>query len=657
MLACKIPATWSPWSKKADCGMVSKKTAILYITDNGYHLAQKLKSWQPDAEIVKFVPGIVEDLWGRHDALVFIMASGIVVRTIAPLLKDKKTDPAVVVLDEAGRFAISLAGGHLGGANELANEIAKFLGGEAVVTTASDVNGLPSIDLWARDHDLVIEEWGLLPQIGTRFVNNGALRVYEDQGSGVRGQGLGVRSQGSGVPLPDEFLRVAEPRFADVIISNKQNAYGVPSGCAVTGDECSVETCRVKGQLYLRPRNLVVGIGCNSGTSQDEIEAAVRSVLEGSNLSFLSVGCIFTIDIKGNEPGLVAFARENNFPLHTFSADELNSVEGIRKSETVFKATGAHAVAEPAALLGSGIGRLLVPKQKKGNVTVAVSEKKSVFGSQESGTKGKIYIVGTGPGSLEHITPAARTAIEQSQVIVGYGTYLDLIKELLRDKEVVSTGMTQEVDRCRKAIDIAREGKTVAIVSGGDPGVYAMAGLAFELLRSQESEVRSQKSEVRSQKSEDFENPQSAIRNPQLPAIEVIPGISALNAAASRLGAPLMHDFACISLSDRLTPWDMIEKRLHAAAAADFVIVLYNPRSKGRAGHLGKARDIILKHRKTSTIVGIVKGAMREHETVIVTDLERMRESDIDMQTTVIIGNSKTFVWSNLMITPRGYDI
>jgi len=262
---------------------------------------------------------------------------------------------------------------------------------------------------------------------------------------------------------------------------------------------------------------------------------------------------------------------------------------------------------------------------------------------------GKIFVVGTGPGSLEHITPAARKAIEQADVIVGYGTYLDLIKKLLQGKEVVSTGMTQEVDRCRKAIDIAREGKTVAIVSGGDPGVYAMAGLAFELLRSQESEVRSQKVT-------DKVNPQSAIRNPQLPSIEVIPGISALNAAASRLGAPLMHDFACISLSDRLTPWDMIEKRLHAVAGADFVIVLYNPRSKGRAGHLGKARDIILKHRRASTVVGIVKGAMREHETVIVTDLERMQESDVDMQTTVIIGNSKTFAWNDFMITPRGYE-
>ena len=277
-------------------------------------------------------------------------------------------------------------------------------------------------------------------------------------------------------------------------------------------------------------------------------------------------------------------------------------------------------------------------------------------GSNKNVDKGKIFVVGTGPGSLEHITPAARKAIEQADVIVGYGTYLDLIRELLQGKEVVSTGMTQEVDRCRKAIDIAREGKTVAIVSGGDPGVYAMAGLVFEVLRGQESGAGGQGSGVRGQESGEQKNSELQTPNSEL-TVEVIPGISALNAAASRLGAPLMHDFACISLSDRLTPWEMIEKRLAAAAEADFVIVLYNPRSKGRAGHLGKAREIILKHRKTSTIVGIVKGAMREHEKVIVTDLKRMQESDIDMQTTVIIGNSKTFVWNDLMITPRGYEI
>ncbi len=609
-----------------------KKTTIFYITDSGRKLAERLSAHFPGGQVAKYASDAVEAQWEGSAALVFIMASGIVARSIAHLLKDKKTDPAVVVLDEKGKYAISLAGGHLGGANDLSREIAAILGGQAVITTASDVNELPSLDLWARNHDLVIENENLLAAVGARYLNNGALRVYSD------------------VPmdLPGEFLRVAEPRFADAIITNRADAYR-GTACGIQGDDCSIETCRVQGQLYLRPRNLVAGIGCNSGTSMEEIESAVRNTLKNANLSFLSIAECATIDIKAEEPGLAAFARKEAFPLRAFSRDELKRVEGVDPSEAVFRATGAHAVSEPAALLASGASRLLVGKQKRGNVTVAIAMRSARSESNPSrppfdkGGRGGIFIVGTGPGSLDHITPAARNAIAASDVVVGYGAYLERIAELLKGKEVVSTGMTQEVDRCRKAVGLARDGKTVSVISGGDPGVYAMAGLVYEIMRIQESGVRSQE--------------KSAIRNPQSEiAVQVIPGISALNAAAARLGAPLMHDFACISLSDRLTAWETIEKRLDAAAAADLVIVLYNPRSKGRSGHLDRARKIILRHRRPETAVGIVKGAMRDHEQVIVTDLAGMRAEDVDMQTTVIIGNSNTFVWSDLMITPRGYE-
>lgn len=594
--------------------MTIKRTSILYITDKGRLLAEKLGSLLPESTIERYVSAAVSDLWPRSSALIFIMAAGIAVRTIAPLLRDKRTDPAVIVLDEAGKHAISLAGGHLGGANELAREIARTLGGEAVITTASDVNGLTPIDLWARDHDLAIEDWGMLPEIGTRHVNSGALRVYADQA----------------VELPEDFLRVAEPRFADIIITNRLNVYGETAAGAPHGDDCSIETCRVKGQLSLRPRNLALGIGCNSGTPAEEIEAAVRRTLEDSNLAFPSVGCVATIDLKASEPGLREFGKRHGIALLVFTAQELNTVQGLSPSDAVFRATGAFGVAEPAAILAAGNGRLLVPKQKKGNVTVAIAEKRPGSSLPQSERRGKIFIVGTGPGSLKHITPAAREAIRASDIIVGYGTYLDLITALTGDKEVLSTGMTQEVNRCRKAVELALQGRTVAVISGGDPGIYAMAGLVFEILRGHEQGTAL--------------------------SVEVIPGISALNAAASRLGAPLMHDFACISLSDRLTPWDIIEQRLETAASADFVLVLYNPRSQGRSGHINRAREIVLKHRSPETVVGIVQGAMRERERVIVTDLGRMQDSDIDMQTTVVIGNSKTFRWNDLMITPRGYE-
>ncbi|MFA5353659.1 MAG: precorrin-3B C(17)-methyltransferase [Thermodesulfovibrionales bacterium] len=255
-----------------------------------------------------------------------------------------------------------------------------------------------------------------------------------------------------------------------------------------------------------------------------------------------------------------------------------------------------------------------------------------------------IYIVGTGPGSPAHITPYAQEAIRKSDIIVGYGTYLELIQPLIEGKEVLSTGMTQEVDRCRKAVELAGEGKTVSLISGGDPGIYAMAGLVFEILKGQGARGLGPGKE-----------PDPGPRT-LAPAVEVIPGISALNACASRLGAPLMHDFASISLSDRLTPWELIEKRLHAAASADFVIALYNPRSMGRQEQIVRAREIIMEHRAPETPVGIVKGAMRENESVVVTNLREMLDHEIDMQTTVIIGNSQTFTWEGWMITPRGYE-
>lgn len=232
---------------------------------------------------------------------------------------------------------------------------------------------------------------------------------------------------------------------------------------------------------------------------------------------------------------------------------------------------------------------------------------------------------------MEHLTHKAKGIIDEAQIIIGYKTYLDLIRPLLVEKEVISSGMRQERERCSKAIELASGGRLVALISGGDPGIYGMAGLVFELASS---------------------NPPD-----RLPFFEVIPGIAALNSCASRLGAPLMHDFASISLSDLLTPWEVIEKRLEAASAADFVIVLYNPKSKARIQQIVEARNIALKYRDGNTPVGIVRHATRADETITITTLSKMLSNDIDMQSIVFIGNSKTFVWQGLLVTPRGYTV
>jgi len=241
---------------------------------------------------------------------------------------------------------------------------------------------------------------------------------------------------------------------------------------------------------------------------------------------------------------------------------------------------------------------------------------------------GRLSVVGTGPGALDLLTPRARKAIENADVVVGYRTYLDLVRDCLAPgQEVVSSAMMQEIDRCRQALTLAEQGKNVALVCGGDPGIYAMAGLVYELAFAAGSGA----------------------------GIEIIPGIAALNSCAAILGAPLMHDFAAISLSDLMTPWPVIERRLEAAARADFVTVIYNPKSKKRTSQIVRAREIMLAHRDPGTPVGIVTGATRAHESVCLTSLDNMLDAEITMQSTVIIGNSATFVRHDRMVTPRGY--
>lgn len=238
----------------------------------------------------------------------------------------------------------------------------------------------------------------------------------------------------------------------------------------------------------------------------------------------------------------------------------------------------------------------------------------------------KIYVVSLGPGSKEYLSFKALDALKDSDIIVGYKTYVNLVKKYIDDKEFINSGMRSEVDRCNKVINLAKEGKNVSLISSGDVGVYGMAGILLELV------------------DDDIE-------------VEVIPGISSANACASLLGAPLMHDYSVISLSDLLTDYDLIMNRIECAGKGDFVIALYNPKSKKRVKHIEEARKILLKYKDGSTPVGIVKNAMRDDQNITITTLEDMLNHNIDMLTTVLIGNRNTYVKNGKMITPRGYDI
>ena len=245
--------------------------------------------------------------------------------------------------------------------------------------------------------------------------------------------------------------------------------------------------------------------------------------------------------------------------------------------------------------------------------------------------RGKLYVVGLGPGSPCQLTARARAALAESETVLGYRTYVNLIQELLEGKEVLASGMREEIARARAAVEAAATGRVVAVVSSGDAGVYGMAGLIYEVLR------------------------QGGWHRRGGLEVEVVPGVAALNAAAALLGAPLMHDFAAISLSDLLTPWDVIARRLRLAAEADFVIVLYNPKSTRRSRQLVEAHEILCRCRDVKTPVGIVRRAHREGQEVVVTDLGHLLGHHVDMLTTIVVGNSTTFSFEGLMVTPRGY--
>lgn len=242
---------------------------------------------------------------------------------------------------------------------------------------------------------------------------------------------------------------------------------------------------------------------------------------------------------------------------------------------------------------------------------------------------GKLYVVGFGPGGYEHMTVKAVEAIKKADVVTGYTTYVEMLKEFFPDKHYIATPMMQEVKRCEMAVEEALKDQTVAMVSSGDSGIYGMAGIIYQVAAEKHADIE----------------------------IETVPGVTAASAAASVLGAPLMHDFAVISLSDLMTPLDLIMKRVDCAGQGDLIVCLYNPKSKKRTGYVEQAADILMKYRDKETPVGIVRHVGRKGESSCITTLEHLKDADIDMFSVVIIGNSQTYVEGGRMITPRGYRL
>ncbi|MGK7942478.1 MAG: precorrin-3B C(17)-methyltransferase [Crocosphaera sp.] len=569
----------------------------------------------------------LSSIWSQHRGFIFCLASGAVVRLVAPLLKDKASDPAIIIIDPTGNYVISLCSGHQGGADHLTQLIAHQLNAQPIITSASHSLNLPGIDI-----------------LGLPFGWQKGPGDWTGVSSAIASQKRVQVVQEGGSTLWQQSLPHNHPFYFECPEIEENVAVDAQMWISATKRHFSAESTIATVQWY--PRVLWVGIGCIRGTSQGLIASAIEQVCQAYHLATEAIAGVATIDIKGDEVGLVNYCDRNQYPLLTYSADVLNKIKVPNPSSVVQEEVGTSSVAEAAAIYGandwfndfdkkdkSNIEKsLLVAKQiiKSNNeaVTVAIAQSKLEY----TGRTGNIYLVGMGPGSLEQITPSAKTAINKADVIIGYGLYLDLIKPLQRPGQIIqSFPITQEKKRAQKAIELGTWGLTVAVISSGDCGIYGMAGLVLEELKKSEWDGNK-------------------------PNIEVFPGITALQAAAARVGTPLMHDFCAISLSDLLTPWEVIKKRLEAAAMGDFVTALYNPRSQTRQTQIVEAQTIFLQHRKPHTPVALVRNAYRQDETIILTNLEEMLNHTIDMLTTVLIGNSSTFLHQNWMITPRGYN-
>ncbi|VEP15014.1 Precorrin-3B C17-methyltransferase [Hyella patelloides LEGE 07179] len=573
----------------------------------------------------------VTTIWNQYDALVFCLATGAVTRIIAPLLTDKHHDPAIIVIDAAGKFVISLCGGHQNNGDLLTKLIAQQLSATPIITGSSSSLNLPVIDLLGKPFG-----WGKgtgnWTNVMAAVAKNETVEVMQDAGSS-----LWMNS------LPEKHSLVINNLKQDNHNTEKITETNITYQARIwiSATTRNLANSDKLPKVQWHPRVLWIGIGCERNTAPQLIKDAVTNTLQQYHLSVKAIASIATIEIKADEPGIIQLCQENNLPLKTFNADTLKQITVPTPSKIVEQEVGTPSVAEAAAIFGGMSAnspdntnncQLLVKKQifkqkNQGAVTIAIAQSDVEY----TGRIGKLYLIGTGPGSLEQITPAAKTAITEADVVIGYTLYIDLIKSLLRSSQIIEAlPITQEKARGERAIALAQWGLTVAVISSGDCGIYGMAGLILEQLKSKEW---------------DGQNPQ----------VQVFPGISALQATASRVGAPLMHDFCSISLSDLLTPWEVIIKRIEAAAMGDFVTVFYNPRSQKRIDQIVKAQAIFLQHRAKKTPVAIVKSVYREDEQITITTLEKMLDHPIDMLTTVIIGNSNTYEYHDWMITPRGY--
>jgi cobalt-precorrin 5A hydrolase/precorrin-3B C17-methyltransferase len=544
----------------------------------------------------------LRSLFAAGTPIVGVMAAGVLIRILASSLSDKQSEPPVIAVADDGSAVVPLLGGHHG-ANDLARAVAAALNVQAAVTTAGDVRFGVALDQPPHGYVLVNPE------------NAKPVMAALVGGAKARLTGSAEWLEASGIPFAYEGA-------VEIVVSDK-----------------SIEA--KPNQLHYAPQVLALGIGCERGAEAAEAIGLAEEVLKAAGYSRHALAGVFSIDVKADEAAVQAVAAHFGVPARFFDAQtmEAEAPRLVNPSEVVFAEVGCHGVSEGAALAAAGAdGRLVVAKQKTRRVTAALAQaSKPVEASTIGRSRGKLFVVGIGPGSDGWRSPEASAMVNEATDLVAYGLYIDLLGSLADGKIRHDFDLGAEEARVRFALELAGQGKTVGLICSGDAGIYAMATLVFELI--------------------DRGGLSDAARRVE---VQCTPGISALQGAAARAGAPLGHDFCTISLSDLLTPWPSIQMRLKAAAEGDFVIAFYNPVSKKRRTQLAYARDVLLQHRPFDSPVILATNLGRPGEAVRVVPLGELNVDDVDMLTVVVVGSSesrtmKTGDGKTWVYTPRGY--
>jgi cobalt-precorrin 5A hydrolase / precorrin-3B C17-methyltransferase len=564
--------------------------AIIVLGQNSVNLALQIKSVLLNATIYGLVErtsnvdvsftnfgATLRELFAKGTPIIGICAAGILIRTLAPIISDKRQEPSVLAVAEDGSAVVPLLGG-LQGVNDLARQIAAMLEVKAAITTTGDI----------RFHTAL-----LAPPPGYHLANPDDAKKFISDLLAL----TTVKLEGTAPWLINSKLPFDEEGKLTIRITE----YEVP----LTPD------C-----LVYHPATLAIGISNAAKISLDDAISCIQQMLTDAGLSIFSIAGVFALEEEAAESVIEEIADTLSVPVRWLNCQSDKNAVAI-----ALTATGAN-------------GKLLLQQESGINLAVAVSDELIDINTIGK-ARGQLFIVGTGPGAANWMSPEVKQILSEATDLVGYSFYLDLAGTLREGQRRHEFDNREELARAEMALDLAAEGRIVAVVSSGDPGIYAMAAAVFEVLDC------------------NFQPKWQSIK------IHVAPGISAIQAAAAKIGAPIGHDFCVISLSDILKPWSIIERRIIAAAEADFAIAFYNPASKQRTSQLASAREILLRYRSPETIVVLARNVGRVGESIVVRTLADLSPQEVDMRTLVLIGSSKTRtvphpggVW---VYTPRTY--